>query len=110
MLRYLYAIPNGGHMHIAQASKLKAEGVRAGVCDLHLPVPRGISHGLWLEFKSKTGTTTDAQKVWIESMRELGHAVYVVRSWEVAAQTILEYLHQPPARLATVAIGTDADH
>ena len=37
----IFAIPNGGARHVAVAIKLKAEGVRQGVPDLCLPVPRG---------------------------------------------------------------------
>ena len=48
----LLAIPNGGARHIAVARKLKAEGVRAGVSDYLLAVPRGVYHGLFLELKA----------------------------------------------------------
>ena len=37
-LRLMYAIPNGGLRTKAQAGKLKAEGVKPGVPDIHLPV------------------------------------------------------------------------
>ncbi len=39
-LALLYAIPNGGDRHKAVAAKLSAEGVKSGVPDLCLPVPR----------------------------------------------------------------------
>ena len=42
-LALLYAIPNGGHRHKAVAARMKAEGVKAGVPDLCLPVARGGS-------------------------------------------------------------------
>ena len=45
-LRLLFAVPNGGHRHRAVAARLKDEGVKAGVPDLFLPVPRGAFHGL----------------------------------------------------------------
>ena len=31
---FYFAVPNGGHRHIKVASKLKAEGVKAGIPDL----------------------------------------------------------------------------
>lgn len=39
-LRWLHAIPNGGERHGAVAGKMKAEGVKSGIYDLFLPVPR----------------------------------------------------------------------
>lgn len=50
-LATLYAIPNGGHRHPAVGGKLKREGVKAGMPDLHLPVPRGAWASLYLEVK-----------------------------------------------------------
>src|SRR4051812_39956800 len=39
-LAWLFAIPNGGSRHIAEAAKLVAAGVRSGVPDLMLPWPK----------------------------------------------------------------------
>lgn len=60
--RRAYAIPNGGQRNKIVASKLKAEGVRKGVLDVHLPVQSGGCAGLWLEFKSSTGRLTPEQR------------------------------------------------
>lgn len=38
-LKWLHAIPNGGDRHGATAGKMKAEGAKAGVWDMFLPVP-----------------------------------------------------------------------
>jgi len=50
-LRWLHAIPNGGHRSKAQAGKLKAEGVKSGVADLCLPVARRGYNALYIEMK-----------------------------------------------------------
>lgn len=50
-LAMLLAIPNGGHRSKATAGRLKAEGVRAGVPDVALPVARAPHGGLWIELK-----------------------------------------------------------
>ena len=76
-LRRLFAIPNGGHRNIAVAAKLKAEGVRAGVPDLCLPVARGDFHGLFIEMKAKPNTPTPAQKVEMDALRDDGYCVQV---------------------------------
>ena len=43
-LELLHAIPNGGDRDVRVATKLKAEGVKAGVPDLLLPVPASGFH------------------------------------------------------------------
>lgn len=50
-LRLLFHIPNGGSRGKAEAARFKMEGVKPGVPDLFLPVPRGPWHGLFIELK-----------------------------------------------------------
>jgi hypothetical protein len=92
-LRLLHAIPNGGQRSKAQAGKLKAEGVLAGIPDLFLPVAREPRHGLYIEMKGPTtGVPTTEQ--W-EVMRELalaGYAVCVARGWDKAVDAVERYL------------------
>lgn len=98
LLKWLFAIPNGGHRHKATAGKLKAQGVKAGVLDLHLPVPRGNFHGLWIEMKkpaspgSRAGITSREQREWIAFLREQGYRVEVAFGWEAAAEILKDYL------------------
>ena len=40
-LELMYHIPNGGSRNKAEAARLKAQGVKPGVPDICLPVPRG---------------------------------------------------------------------
>ena len=54
-LRLLFHIPNGGSRHKAEAGRFRAMGVKAGVPDLCLPVPRGGKHGLFVEMKRTKG-------------------------------------------------------
>ena len=68
-LGMLFHIPNGGNRNIITAKKLKAEGVKKGVPDLCLPIPRGEHHGLFVELKKqKGGTTSPEQKAWIGAL------------------------------------------
>lgn len=53
-LSMLYAVPNGGRRDKAEAAHLKRQGVRAGVPDLCLAVPKGKYHGLYMSLKSAT--------------------------------------------------------
>jgi len=92
-LRLLHAIPNGGHRHKGVAAKLKAEGVRAGVPDVCLPVPRGRYCGLYIEMKVGRNTTTDKQAKWLERLADAGHMTAVCYSHVEASETIERYLH-----------------
>ncbi len=93
-LAMLFAIPNGGQRHPAVAAQLKAEGVRAGVPDVCLPVARGRFHSLWIEMKRKPNRTTDAQRDWLDALRRHGHCAVVCWSMSEAQQTIVAYLTQ----------------
>lgn len=75
-LALLHAIPNGGWRHPATGKKLKAEGLKKGVPDLCLPVPRHGKSGMYIEMKSKKGRVRKEQKWWLERLTEQGyHAV-----------------------------------
>ena len=50
-LKLLFHVPNGGKRNAAEAARFKAMGVKAGVPDLCLPVPRGGYAGLYIEMK-----------------------------------------------------------
>lgn len=52
-LALLYHVPNGGSRKKAEAGRFRAEGVKAGVPDLCLPVARGGFHGLYIELKRR---------------------------------------------------------
>ena len=91
-LRLLHAIPNGGHRHKAVAARMKAEGVRRGVPDVFLPIPRGAFAGLYIEMKTRRGRVSDEQRRWIEALRAQGYRAEVCRDWNAARQLIEEYL------------------
>jgi len=92
-LKLLFAIPNGGHRHIAVATKLKAEGVKKGVPDLFMPVAKGGYNGLFIEMKrQKGGTVSPEQKQWHADLQEQNYRVDVCHGWDSARETILEYL------------------
>jgi hypothetical protein len=61
-LEWMFAIPNGGSRNKREGALLKAEGVKAGVSDIFLPVPRCGFHGLFLEMKKEhKGITSELQ-------------------------------------------------
>lgn len=91
-LKYLFHIPNGGRRDVVEAKHLQESGVRRGVPDLFLPVPRGEYHGLWIEMKTETGRTRPEQDWWIENLMELGYAVEVCHGWTSATRVLEWYL------------------
>ena len=99
-LKWLHAIPNGGSRGdtkqgaMIRGADLKAQGVKAGVSDVMLPVRRGTWSGLYVEMK-KPGNikgTSAEQKEFIEFVRSQGYAALVCDSWESAWATIVQYL------------------
>ena len=69
-----WAVPNGGKRSKVEAARLKAEGVRAGVPDVHF-IFRGVFHVL--EIKTKKGRLSLDQKVMIERLRVAGAVIEV---------------------------------
>lgn len=92
-LRLLHHIPNGGSRHKAEAARLKAAGVKSGVPDICLPVPRAGYHGLYIELKrQKGGRISTEQTKWIDALIKQGYCAAVCRGWEAAREEILRYL------------------
>ena len=91
-LDLLFHIPNGGSRNKAEAARLKAQGVKAGVCDLFLPVARGRYHGLFIEMKYGKNTATPAQKNFISEVTAQGYLARVAYSFEEATTILEQYL------------------
>lgn len=92
-LRLLHAIPNGGKRLKSEAARLQAMGVKPGVPDLCLPVPRGKYHGLYIELKRLYGgRVSPAQKAWLEALSAQGYKAVVCQGAAQAAIVIQGYL------------------
>lgn len=99
-LKLLFAIPNGGHRHIAVAHKMKQEGVRSGVPDLFLPVARGEYHGLFIEMKCVGGKPSQNQAVWLANLTQQGYMTIVCFNWITAKDAVVKYLVMPDVTYA----------
>lgn len=96
-LRWLYHVPNGGSRGTAEAGRFKAMGVKPGVPDVALDIPRGGFHGLRVEMKrTKGGKLSDAQREWIVHYNAIGYRAVVCHGWQEAAKAIEEYLKEEP--------------
>lgn len=92
-LAMLYAIPNGGKRAIKTAVALKKQGVKRGVPDMCLPVPRGGFNGLYIELKRvKGGTVSDEQREWIAALNTQGYKAIICHGAEEAIEQIRGYL------------------
>lgn len=92
-LALMFHIPNGGKRSKAEAGRFRAEGVKAGVPDICLPVPRGKFHGLYIEMKKlKGGTVSREQKEWGAQLARQGYCWKVCHGWAEARDVLTEYL------------------
>ena len=91
-LKFLFAIPNGGSRHIAEAVNLKKSGTKSGVPDMCLPVKRGEYGALYIEMKSDKGKVSPFQSDWLKYLNENGYKAVVCRSSGEAIDTITKYL------------------
>lgn len=98
-LGLLFAIPNAGgykggfRSNVVQAVRAKREGVRPGVPDVMLPVPRAGYHGLFVEMKRLKGSSTSAeQRAWLLALTEQGYRAVRCLGWERARDEITAYL------------------
>lgn len=106
-LAWLFAVPNGGQRHIAEATKFVATGLRKGVPDVCLPapIPKASAagwveswHGCWIEMKiekhrkTNNGGVKQEQLEWHAYLRRAGYYVAVCYNWKEARDVLINYL------------------
>ena len=80
------------------AKKMKAEGAKAGVLDVFVPVVKHYGNysmqypGLYIEMKYGNNTMTDDQHAFADFVTEQGYLVKVCYTWIEAAKEIFDYL------------------
>lgn len=87
-------------MHIAneretsaiEGSLLKRMGVKRGVSDVFIAIPKGEYHGFWLELKAGKGKPTDFQKKFMATMTTQGYMSVCVTGYESARLVIEQYM------------------
>lgn len=91
-LKLLMHIPNGGKRDVRTAAMLKASGVKPGVPDLFLPVPRGKYHGLWIELKHGKNKPSELQKQWLTDLQRMGYYAVVAVGFDHAVEHLERYM------------------
>ena len=90
--KLLFAVPNGGSRHKIEAANMKRQGVKAGVADVILQIPKKGFASLCLEFKTKTGRQSKEQREYQRQVEMAGSKYVVVRSVEEAIGEMRMYL------------------
>lgn len=101
--KLIYHVPNGGHRVKAVAAKLKAQGVKAGIPDLVLPMARGGYFGLYIEFKAKPpfdAPVLASQDACLQALLGQGYLAIVCRGSIDAVEAIRAYLLMPQTKVA----------
>jgi len=94
----IFAIPNGGARSITTATRLKVEGVSAGVPDLYVPAWK-----LWIEMKrSKGGVVDKNQKDWHDYLMSIGDRVIICRGADEAKKMIKQIKDQSHDQTSTL--------
>lgn len=111
-LRYFHAIPNGAKLPYTrrqdgvrfsrQAVYLKQEGLRKGVPDTCLPVPRGGYYGLYIEMKTEKGKLTDEQTDYLTFLNHQGYLACFCRGAQAAIVVLEWYLNLPNTRIEQI--------
>lgn len=90
--KLIFAVPNGGSRHKIEAANMKRQGIKAGVADVILLIPKNGFASLCLEFKTDSGRQSDEQKEFQRQAESCGSKYVIVRSVAEAIQATKEYL------------------
>lgn len=95
-LKWLFSVPNGGSRNVVEAVNLKRQGVRKGISDMMLPLPKGKYHGLFIELKVGKNKPSAEQKEFILYANAVGYCSALCYGHEEAISLIESYLNLKP--------------
>jgi hypothetical protein len=87
-----FAVGNGGARNVWTAKIMKDEGVRAGVSDLILLIPRHGFAGLLVEMKTPDGKQSESQKEFERLATQYKYKYVVVRDLTTFQKLMLWYI------------------
>ena len=88
----IYHIANEGKRTYYTGNLLRKAGMRKGVPDLCIPLPRGKYHGFYIEMKSKSGKVTKEQTRWLKLLKNNGYATAICHGADEAINKIAAYM------------------
>ena len=90
--KLLFAVPNGGSRNKLEAINLKRQGLKPGISDVILLIPKKGFSSLCMEFKTSTGDQSDDQKEFQRQVEMCGGKYVIVRSVQKAIELMNNYL------------------
>lgn len=104
----IFAVPNSSRRGAREGARLKAEGMRAGIPDIIVPIPIPKWGILFIEQKrgadprtgKAKGRLSAVQKEWISLLQALGNTVAVSYSFEETEKLVGDWmkLHEMEAK------------
>lgn len=91
-LEALYAIKNEGLRSLRLGKDFVESGMKKGMPDLCLPVPKGGYGALFIELKSGNGKLSEFQKEVLRTLMRCGNLCLVAKTYERVTQVIVDYL------------------
>jgi hypothetical protein len=77
---------------IQEGRKLKRMGVKRGVPDIFVAIPKNGKSGLWIELKEGTGVLSKEQKAFLLRKSERGYVCRVAWGYAAAIDILIDYL------------------
>jgi len=88
----IYAIPNAGLRTKQNGSRMKAEGMKAGIPDIFISVPISNYAGLYIELKKEGGKLSQTQKSMLGLFNRLGYKTLVCYSLKELIEATEKYM------------------
>ena len=100
----MFAIPNGANKSKTARGKFNAEGLKAGIPDLFIPIANKYYHGLFIEMKRRPKTlksgkksyshikVSENQKVWLQELRQQNYEAIICHGSDEAIDCIDDYM------------------
>lgn len=83
---------NQGKRGYQYAKMLQRTGMKRGIPDVFIPIPKGIYHGFFIEFKVRPNKPTEDQEQWLDALTSQGYLCMVAYSGDEAIKAFSLYL------------------
>ena len=89
-----FAIANGGKRDPREGMRLKRQGVKKGVFDVFMSIPKKGYPGLYIEFKVSPNKPTKEQREFQQRVRNVGYLAEVCYDFDEAKELVEDYLSE----------------
>ncbi len=88
----IYSSQNGISSSAIAKKIAKLNGLVVGVPDVFVSIPNSKYHGLYIEFKTKTGILSQPQQIFMHLVKLQGYDAVIMRDSEIAFDYLIKYL------------------